>query len=102
MTELKYTPAPWLVQHINITIAKDAKERACYAYNFRILRSEHTSNLQAESDAKLIAAAPDLLEALIKIESMVNKSVSKLESYGVTDWVKVLANAQQAIEKATA
>lgn len=49
---------------------------------------------EAESNAKLIAAAPDLLEALIRIRNEFN-SIDNLSSYQI----KIISNATSLINK---
>ncbi len=66
---MKHTPAPWEIQHTNITIARDQKGRACYSYNFRILRMEHTSNLQMKYDVALMSKAPEMYKLLSDINN---------------------------------
>jgi len=69
MTDIKHTPGPWLIQDWNgtyeihdeygVTIA----EVVCYKHD----------NLQTEPNAHLIAAAPELLEALIALRAAVKE-----------------------------
>ena len=43
--------------------------------------------------------SPDLLEALIDTEDMINKSVSGLEKYSVIEWQFLLVKMQKLIGK---
>jgi hypothetical protein len=83
MTETKHTPAPWEIN---------------YKYGFVFHDMNRICEMALcngwENDAKLIAAAPDLLAALIAcIDTLENACYD--EHYSVT-------NARAAIEKATA
>ena len=55
----------------------------------------------SESNARLIAAAPDLLDALTQAEYAVNKSVSGLTKVGYMEWIDIMLSMQKAISKAT-
>ena len=77
------TPGPWkeVVDRFEMTV-KDAKGEVICSFN------DH------ESNAQLIAAAPDLLEAL-------QGAIQVWEGDGTTNIGDWLANAQTAIAKAT-
>ena len=92
----KHTPAPWTireVQHSNVP-----GQRA-FAIDFNEDQEQVVDWVYEEADAKLIAAAPDLLKALIQL----HESLTELNDSGdvgqmVADQVKT---ARAAIAKAT-
>ena len=51
--------------------------------------------------AKLLAAAPDLLEALIHITKLAEKEAWEGEYVGTDDWFYAINPAKEAIKKAT-
>jgi hypothetical protein len=54
-----------------------------------------------DDDADLLAAAPELLEALEAMEETVNQVVSGIRNGSTVEWVALLTKAQAAIRKAT-
>ena len=103
-----HTPGPWTVRIAKTSVGLvrwhiagvDADSFAPIAINsgsFDLFRSRETE----ESNARLIAAAPDLLEALTQAEYAVNKSVSGLTKVGYMEWIDILLAMQKAIAKAT-
>lgn len=70
---MKHTPAPWGKPHFNgyyVDLHLDGSSRGGYENNVMIFSNKsHNFNVspqaQAEANAKLIAAAPELLEALV-------------------------------------
>lgn len=69
---------------------------------------------EAEANARLISAAPEMLgkikhleaekaemlEAMTKAEDMINRSVSGMAKYDVLDWTGLLVQMQSIIKKA--
>lgn len=93
MTQAKHTPAPW-----NQGVSKAGKE--CVWLNGKTEPSRSMGDYAEwidcgnEANARLIAAAPELLEALQEFVNL----------YGVDDvkrWMKVRGNACAIITKAT-
>lgn len=69
MEELKHTPGPWRLDdnvHCDVT---DSKYHCIDAGNGYHPYGFHIAEFLREADARLIAAAPDLLEALIEMTS---------------------------------
>ena len=71
MTE-KHTPAPWRVMrdYDNITSEEIAGRHTIKGpsdYNIARIWERQSDNMNPEADAELIAAAPDLLDALLLI-----------------------------------
>ena len=93
MTQFKHTPAPWTVnpkaktniRHGNLTIANCS--------------STHDGSREEEeiANAKLIAAAPELLEALIECL----EGVKELNGEYQDGWDDVIEKASLIIKKAT-
>lgn len=65
----KHTPGPWIFEYDN-----DVGENDDYFIEFFSVRSKDSNELIARveevADARLIAAAPDLLEALCKLADL--------------------------------
>lgn len=98
-----YTSAPWVIFGKSITSLTHFNESGVNGEVCII--PEIIASIEAEANAKLIAAAPELLEALKSYVS------SLLHDYEVEKWYntykddssanKVLVNAIAAIKKAT-
>jgi len=73
----KYTPGPWVADGPFVGTASETRE-----LNHDILSACHDNFNQALANAKLIAAAPDMLEALEKAEK----------------WLKGWASAEHELE----
>lgn len=94
--ETKHTKGEWVVEKSGAMpkqrIRSDKMQIICDCFSF----SEGIKDEEAEANAKLIAAAPELLEALIKLLS------SEYPNYKTIDDSKHPANlALIAIKKAT-
>jgi hypothetical protein len=59
----EHTPGPWATDGTEV-FYEDDDVRPCVAF----INHENTSDAQAAADARLIAAAPDLLAALHKVQ----------------------------------
>ena len=68
LMEAKHTPGPWHVEQMDyLTVfAEDDREKYC-GRPVAIIR--HSRVLECDADARLIAAAPELLEALTKVRT---------------------------------
>ena len=92
----KHTKGEWIVTHSGGQVEKQALPVS----KDNIICVLETSPLkispEIEANAKLIAAAPDLLEALMEFDGAVEES-KKLASSLVTAWT----HAKEAIKKAT-
>ena len=89
MSESKHSPGPWDTDELTIFSNQGDSVAEC---------SERDPGFRAErrANARLIAAAPDLLEALVEM-------VRQEDEYGeATVHPVVLAMARAAIQKATA
>lgn len=98
----KHTPAPWIVEE-NPCVKQGLQVASFSEYGNRTLQVVVYSN-HHEEDSRLIAAAPELLEALkelVKANEDHNESVSKVigELPGWKD--SYLDKARAAIAKAT-
>lgn len=76
----KHTPGPWVVDGYEISPKSNMELATCSVLpmDWNEGRSRHVHGDESEANAKLIAAAPDLLEALDRL----------------TKWVEVMAEAQ--------
>lgn len=64
MTQAQYTPGPWRIHKYSTDLVKDA-ERIVGADGSSVVMDVYGKSLEnADANARLIAAAPDLLEAL--------------------------------------
>lgn len=96
MSELKHTPGPWYA--VNYADFWDIQDDPHYGE--LDLLDAHTCN-QAEANAKLMAAAPNLLNALSHLCEVMKPHVMKLNvRKGFSEHV-ALAGAQKAIKEAT-
>lgn len=88
MSEFKHTPRPWIVSKTTVYALNDDGYNRFSA----LVQDAHTSLDELESNARLIAAAPELLEALLAIVG--DKGVQRVSS-------DLLNQALAAISKAT-
>jgi len=105
MSDAKHTPAPWLIADESFVYAlNDSGYNRFWAHvtGGNLRRAESTSRAEVEANARLIAAAPDLLDALQGIigyfDSGNNVPVSQATIKARSDEVK---SARAAIAKAT-
>jgi len=75
----QYTPAPWKHQENSEFIGTDEDDYQTIAYVSSHRNRERRSESESTANAKLIASAPELLEALISL-------LGKLESLSPDDW----------------
>lgn len=69
MSEQKHTPGPWVARQI---AGVGLPGQIGYAIDFNADQEQVVDFVYEEADAKLIAAAPDLLEVLSALECDVN------------------------------
>jgi hypothetical protein len=108
MSNFKHTPGPWHVEHysrgsceVRITRPKESKGLGPVAYALMDLAGAMTAERISEmkANARLIAAAPDLLDALQKlVDSCADSDGAQYGTLG-TSFVRSIATA--AIAKAT-
>lgn len=89
MTEIKHTPGPWVVAHKDMTgnVLVDAGPYyvcTCWHYHGSVVEKEMSAN------ARLIAAAPELLDALYDVDATATDAYDPV----------MLAKVQAAIAKA--
>ena len=87
----KHTPGPWEVNHTGTGIGVDP---VCDAVNATFRHDNELMRIEAEANANLIAAAPDLLEACIQMVF--------IASAGEVPRNLILKDAKAAIAKAEA
>ena len=71
MSEAKHTPGPWLIAKTDAAFVyalNDSGYNRFWAHVIggNLRRGESTTKVETEANARLIASAPDLLDALIK------------------------------------
>ncbi|MGB4498931.1 MAG: hypothetical protein WBI40_09535 [Methylococcaceae bacterium] len=95
MTEPTFTPAPWNVKDGQFHFIVESEDGRCFVEIEKIF-DDHLNECKA--NANLIAAAPELLEALIEIEKHTQDFVNTfLPDNEFTLWVN---KARAAIAKA--
>jgi hypothetical protein len=98
-TKTKYTPGPWAFDNSGFVYPSNngqhpsEKDMICQFFS----KSERDFD-NCEANAKLIAAAPDLLEAL---KEMLRHTDGNCAELPTTTFSKAERNARAAIEKAT-
>ena len=100
---MPHTPAPWTIEEYgddetpNLVIHKDSESRIC----FMATPGSHGDPAIIEANAKLIAAAPDLLDALRSaVASIKVNDTGEPISHALPWNVKWYADALAAITKA--
>lgn len=92
----KHTPGPWEA------ISNLVRTRCTPDGNGGFLIAECPPNIGSRlENARLIAAAPELLEACKMAEGAINRSVSGMKSVSIPEWGALIAVMQRAIAKAT-
>lgn len=103
---VKHTPGPWELWHTDLVIEPLTGDSICQTYGGM---DGKTMYKDYEANAKLIAASPELLEALIEmvneyeIFSDVPKNYKELEGYSGEENTRNIAiiKAKEAIANAT-
>ena len=82
---MSYTKGSWHIgkfkntNNLKVYATNDDLEIVCNVCEDKIL---HNKNQDYEANAKLISAAPDLLEALQEFLKVINRTPTALEHYG--------------------
>lgn len=92
MNTTKHTPAPWTVGHFNDVRSSDGYHS--------IANVSSAFELPAKANARLIAAAPDLLSALEDAEFLLRKAAN-LAGPMQDSFMRSAEDARAAIRKAT-
>ncbi len=87
-----YTPGPWKWWTSNsfLRLSSQATGKDGGVIDSYVMKDGHSSLIVSKEDMNLIAAAPELLEALLNIDM----------EYDVSEWDAVYAKARAAISKA--
>lgn len=103
----KHTPAPWKV----VKRGKYIHELMIFGSNDKSVCDAQSTNKGQEptneqiANARLIAAAPELLEALIHVESLFGvlavEDLPNIPSKTLVEMIQSLKTAREAIEKST-
>jgi hypothetical protein len=104
----QHTPGPWRVEvrPTNVKVLHEARGKGD-GYNNRVAECHHwspatgpqTSPMEAEANARLIASAPDLLEALEDLKHRA-WNVYQASEVGDMDFENAVGKANAAISKA--
>lgn len=103
--ETKHTPGPWEITPTmegpwglkTFEISGDDREKYWIAH---VLSDKNDSEEKGEANAKLIAAAPELLNALYRVSALYGSLIEQTSDYNREDNADWRA-AQAAIKKAT-
>lgn len=103
MSEAKHTPGPWLIAKTDAAFVYALNDRGynrfwAHVIGGNLRRGESTSKVETEANARLIAAAPDLLADLQEACDRIEDLVSRL---GGTDPEKATKQYRATIAKAT-
>ena len=104
---MKHTPGPWTIEEYGdddcptLVIHRDTESRIC----FMATPGSHGDPAQITADARLIASAPELLEALVNVQKLISEAAMTGFNWKDGDWADRLFFSQQktsqAIERAT-
>ena len=97
MSELKFTPGPWVVDESWHDGSINRLEPYRHIGMVSQYQYDASSNAENEANAKLISAAPELLEALTNLVGLARLGAARIDRYHAA-----LAVADAAIAKATA
>lgn len=103
MTQFKGTPGPWRVSEKHgdlIDIRHENNEPGAMSLNLAQVVARQSWLKEAEANARLIAAAPELLEALRDMVALVKSRAYPQPDKPSSDWGRAEA-AEDVIRKAT-
>ncbi|NNA69452.1 hypothetical protein [Pseudomonas gessardii] len=89
----KHTPAPWTIREVRHS---NVPGQRAFAIDFNEDQEQVVDWVYEEADAKLIAAAPELLENLTNLVGLAKLGAARLDKYHAA-----LASAEAIIAKAT-
>lgn len=100
MTESKHTPGPWMVRTLDMSIGSiDAESGIQVAQAQEVSVADRNSgHWERIANTRLIAAAPELLEALIEADRLYSATLLLAQSIEAGKWAN---NVRAAIAKAT-
>ena len=107
MSEAKHTPGPWLIAKTDaasfVYALNDSGYNRFWAHVIggKLRRGKSTSKVETEANARLIAAAPDLLEALVAIDNALRTAWSNGSLPDSVIPEKLAQQCSAAIAKAT-
>lgn len=88
----QHTPGPWLVYKGEVCYRSDADDQS-YGMFCPV-------DFEQEANARLIAAAPDLLEALIEVRAYLSKCPPHAEDITGAKWGRVMDLSGAALNRA--
>lgn len=96
MSETKHTPGPWLIQEGRFSIANNGTEFSvvtpCDKGEFKTTVANWIRN---KADAELIAAAPELAEALRELHDWADVNEGKHHERSVAAFIKAIELLQR-------
>ena len=99
--ETKYTPGPWEIRKSGFIMAPDGAGQGDDVYIAEILIGPDSPEVdEAKANARLIAAAPDLLEALVYLAEEVGRLMEWNDYIEDPDVEDAYENAFMVIAKA--
>lgn len=103
MSEAKHTPGPWVWRGKDGSLRQ--KGEPPYAYGQTVLRPDYeydsgVDTVVSEADARLIAAAPDMLEALRNVQKLISEAAMARFNCKDGDWAERLFFSQQVTSRA--
>lgn len=89
-----YTPGPWMVRHRQHGCIYIGSERSLVAITSMGVDGENEDEQVREADARLIAAAPELLEALKLCERALEIRDTEAEMHAAKEARRIIAKAE--------
>ena len=97
---MKHTPGPWLVETVKTSIGHAHKIGPINTCIYVDHRAPTETDSKTAANARLIAAAPDMLETLLEVEEYLNDRADVDD--GIPDAaMRLLVEVKAAIAKAT-
>ena len=79
MTEARHTPGPWAVEQLEVDVAAGVYRVSKFGI---ACRKDVARLIHSRTDARLIAAAPEMLEALQEIRPEIEREIEQRELCG--------------------
>jgi len=104
MTKTKHTPGPWEVGVIDTTeVHSELYDEAIVQLPYEedtYYKARYPTLEEAQANASLVAASPDLLEALENLIDLCEGEGVISGTGALLEWADVMSDAQKAIQKA--
>ncbi len=98
----KFTPGPWVRDGRMVEATNSEKETimACEVYGPELGHWDQEAQVAAEANAQLIAAAPDLLDALVYLANWMEELIG-FENETDPEYQEAMKQIDEAITRAT-